>query len=212
MTTILVTGFGPFPGAPYNPTAPLVHRLARVRRPALGDVKIVPHVFATSYAAVDRELPKLIAAHRPDALLMFGLHGRAKTLRIETRARNALALRPDAKGAAPRGRSIAPGLPHQPMPVPARRLHGAASAARVPVALSRDAGHYLCNYLAWHATLAARLPGGPRLAAFVHVPLTRRHARPRGKAKRRPSLDDLTHTGTRLLVALAAAVRPQSAL
>ena len=29
MTTILVTGFGPFPGAPFNPTAPLVERLAR---------------------------------------------------------------------------------------------------------------------------------------------------------------------------------------
>ena len=62
MTTILVTGFGPFPGAPFNPTGPLVQRLARVRRPALADVTIVPHVFATSYAAVDRELPALIAA------------------------------------------------------------------------------------------------------------------------------------------------------
>ncbi|HZD90599.1 MAG TPA: pyroglutamyl-peptidase I, partial [Pseudolabrys sp.] len=29
MTTILVTGFGPFPGAPFNPTVPLVRRLAR---------------------------------------------------------------------------------------------------------------------------------------------------------------------------------------
>ena len=36
--TILVTGFGPFPGAPFNPTGPLVERLARLRRPALADV------------------------------------------------------------------------------------------------------------------------------------------------------------------------------
>ena len=27
--TILVTGFGPFPGAPFNPTGPLVKQLAR---------------------------------------------------------------------------------------------------------------------------------------------------------------------------------------
>src|SRR5262245_45078635 len=59
--TILVTGFGPFPGAPFNPTMPLVGRLARLRRPALADIKIVPHIFPTSYAAVDRELPRLIA-------------------------------------------------------------------------------------------------------------------------------------------------------
>ena len=152
MTTILVTGFGPFPGAPFNPTAPLVARLARLRRPALADVTIVPHVFATSYAAVDRELPKLIAKHRPDALLMFGLAPRTPHLRIETRARNALALLPDVVGAKPRGRAIEAGEPPaRTLPAPARRLLAAARAARVPAALSRDAGRYLCNYLCWQA-------------------------------------------------------------
>jgi pyrrolidone-carboxylate peptidase len=29
MTAILVTGFGPFPGAPFNPTAALAQSLAR---------------------------------------------------------------------------------------------------------------------------------------------------------------------------------------
>lgn len=207
MPTILVTGFGPFPGAPFNPTVPLVKRLARTRRPALADVKIVAHVFATSYGAVDRELPCLIATHRPDALLMFGLAGRTRMLRIETRARNALALMPDAGGAGPRGRAIAPGLGHQPMPAPARHLHAAAAAARVPVVMSRDAGRYLCNYLCWHAAKAARAPGGPRLAAFVHVPLTPRHARPRGKAASHLTIDDLMRAGIRLLAALAAAAR-----
>jgi pyroglutamyl-peptidase len=207
MTTILVTGFGPFPGAPFNPTTPLVHRLARSRRPASADVKIIPHVFPTSYAAVDRELPALIARCKPDALLMFGLAGRTRHIRIETRARNALALTPDVGGAAPLARAIVPGLPDQAMPAPARRLHRAAASARVPAALSRDAGHYLCNYLAWQAAMAVRRPGGPRLAAFVHVPLTRRHARPRGESKPRQSLDDLTRAGTRLLLALVTATR-----
>jgi pyroglutamyl-peptidase len=207
MTTILVTGFGPFPGAPYNPTAPLVARLACLRRPALADVTIVPHVFATSYATVDRQLPALIAQHKPDALLMFGLAGRTRALRIETRARNALTLMPDAGGASPLARAITPGLPHRAMPAPARHLHAAVRAARVPAVLSRDAGQYLCNYLCWQATVAARTPDGPQLAAFVHVPLTRRHARPRGSNKPRHSLDDLLRAGTRVLVALAAAAR-----
>jgi pyroglutamyl-peptidase len=55
--TILVTGFGPFPGAPFNPTGPLVERLARLRRPALANTKIVLHIFPTSYAAVDAICP-----------------------------------------------------------------------------------------------------------------------------------------------------------
>lgn len=207
MTTILVTGFGMFPGAPYNPTTPLVKRLACLRRPALANVKVVAHVFPTSYAAVDRELPRLIASHKPDVLLMFGLAGRTPTLRIETRARNALALMPDVAGATPRGRSIAIGLPAQVLPAPTRHLLRAARAARVPVVLSRDAGQYLCNYLCWHAARSARAAGVPRLAAFVHVPPTRRHARPLGKGKRRLTLADLTRAGSRLLVALAAAAR-----
>ena len=32
--TILITGFGPFPGAPFNPTEPLAQELARRRHPA----------------------------------------------------------------------------------------------------------------------------------------------------------------------------------
>jgi pyroglutamyl-peptidase len=42
---ILVTGFGPFPGAPYNPTQPLVARLTRLRRPAFADVELSSHIF-----------------------------------------------------------------------------------------------------------------------------------------------------------------------
>ncbi|MFZ0847369.1 MAG: pyroglutamyl-peptidase I, partial [Pseudolabrys sp.] len=97
--TILITGFGPFPGAPFNPTGPLVKRLTRLRPVS---AKIVTHIFETSYAAVDRDLPKLIARHRPQALLMFGLAGRARVLRIETRARNELAQLADAAGKTPR--------------------------------------------------------------------------------------------------------------
>ena len=35
---VLITGFGPFPGEPYNPTQALVKRLLRLRRPAFSDV------------------------------------------------------------------------------------------------------------------------------------------------------------------------------
>src|SRR5205085_7924107 len=82
---ILVTGFGPFPGAPYNPTQPLVARLIRLRRPAFDDVELASHIFPVTYQAVDRELPMVLAKHRPQALLMFGLAGRTTHLRIETR-------------------------------------------------------------------------------------------------------------------------------
>lgn len=206
MTTLLITGFGPFPGAPFNPTQALVARLARLRRPALSGVTLIGHVFPTSYAAVDRDLPALIAKHKPDALLMFGLAGRAKHLRIELRARNALALLPDAAGAALARHAIAPGeAGARALPVPLRHFLSAARSARVKAAPSRDAGRYLCNYLCWRAAEAAAQPGGPRLAAFVHVPPVRRDARSRPKHRHTDA--DLARAGTAILMAMAAAAR-----
>ncbi len=205
--TILVTGFGPFPGAPFNPTGPLVERLARLRRPALADIKIISYIFPTSYAAVDRELPKLIARHKPHALLMFGLAARTKSLRIETRARNALALLSDVSGQSLDRNSILYGGPSTvALPTQTRPLLTVAHNACVPVTLSRDAGRYLCNYLCWRAAEASRKDGGPRLAAFVHVPAIQRTVRPKTK-RRRLTLDDLTRAGSNVLLALAAAAR-----
>ena len=106
---ILLTGFGPFPGAPFNPTIPLVERLKRLRRPAFDNVELSSHIFHVTYATVDRELPTLLAKHQPHALLMFGLAGRTPHLRIETRARNAITtIWPDADGTRIRKGAIAP--------------------------------------------------------------------------------------------------------
>src|SRR5436309_15987355 len=71
--TIVITGFGPFPGAPFNPTEPLAVELAQRRHPAFANVRRVAHVFRTSYEVVDRELPTLIAREKPAALVMVGL-------------------------------------------------------------------------------------------------------------------------------------------
>src|SRR5215469_14037132 len=62
---VLITGFGPFPGAPFNPSAALAKALARRRRPAFADLDRATHIFATTYASVDRDLPKLLA-QKPD--------------------------------------------------------------------------------------------------------------------------------------------------
>jgi pyroglutamyl-peptidase len=206
MTTILVTGFGPFPGAPFNPTGPLVEGLARLRRPALADVTIVPYVFETSYAAVDRELPRLLTRHKPDALLMFGLAPRANTLCIETRARNAVALLSDVSGKTLLRNSIVRGGPPAlTIPAQARRLFATVRTTRIPVLLSRDAGRYLCNYLCWRASEAAARKE-LRLAAFVHVPPIARTVR-RPDKRKALTLDNLSSAASQLLLAVAAAAR-----
>lgn len=168
---ILVTGFGPFPGAPRNPTQALVAGLARLRRPALADVAVIGHIFPVSYGAVDLQLPDLLAHHQPHALLMFGLAARTPHLRIETRARNTLTTRwPDRDGHYNTHGAIDAGAEALAFGPHTSRLLRAVQTSAINAKLSRDAGSYLCNYLCWRALEAANDGTGPRLTAFIHVP------------------------------------------
>lgn len=200
---ILITGFGPFPGAPVNPTQALVRKLATLRRPAFADVTRIAHIFDVTYATVDRELPELIARHRPDALLMFGLAARTPYIRIETRVRNAVStLWPDAGHTTVRRASIVPGAGAQIFGPHTARLFRVALASGADVRPSRDAGRYLCNYLSWRGIEATRAPNGPRLAAFVHVPLLAQDT-----ASRRMTSDELTDTGEAILLEMIRMTR-----
>jgi pyroglutamyl-peptidase len=206
---ILVTGFGPFPGAPFNPTQPLVNRLLRLRRPALGDIELSGHVFPVTYKAVDRQLPELLANLRPDALLMFGLASRTRYVRIETRARNAVTtLWPDADHMRGRKGSISGGAGAMGFGPHTARLLRAAKDTGVDARASRDAGSYLCNYLSWRAIEAVGAGNGPRLAAFVHVPLLARYGASRRKsAAHRVTLEELVDTGEAMLLEMVKSAR-----
>jgi pyroglutamyl-peptidase len=205
---ILVTGFGPFPGAPYNPTQPLVARLTRLRRPAFSDVELSSHIFPVTYNAVDRELPIALAQHRPQALLMFGLAGRTGYLRVETRARNAVTmLWPDAAQTRARKGSIADGADAQRFgPHTAKLLH-AAKGTGLDARTSRDAGSYLCNYLSWRAIEAVDAGNGPRLAAFVHIPPLARGGVLRRKGFSRITLEELVDAGEAMLLEMVRLAR-----
>ena len=207
--SILVTGFGPFPGAPFNPTGPLVARLLRLRRPALGDVELSGHIFPVTYRAVDHELPELLAKHRPHALLMFGLASRTPYVRIETRARNAVTtLWPDASHARVRKGSISGGVDAMMFGPHTAKLFRAALGTGLDARVSRDAGSYLCNYLSWRAIEATCGDGGPRLAAFVHVPPLARGTESRRKnAAHRVTLEELVDAGEAMLLEMVRLTR-----
>jgi pyroglutamyl-peptidase len=184
-------------------------------------------VFATRYDAVDRELPALLKREKPDVVVMFGVATRSRHVRVEQRARNRIALFPDAGGHRPATRTIAPHRDALRNPLKIMRLIGAARMAGVDAAPSRNAGAYLCNYVYWRALEAAAGPDGPGLVIFVHVPPVglkkarrRLFKRPPGQLckklpdrwrtpkRRAPRLDDLVRAGEAIvlgMVSLAAA-------
>jgi len=206
---VLITGFGPFPGAPYNPTMPLVKRLTQLRRPAFGDVELIGHIFHVTCGTVDRELRELIVQRRPQALLMFGLAYRTALVRIETRARNAITtLFPDADRNRARKGSIIDGADAMMFGPHTAKLLRAADSTGIDARPSRNAGSYLCNYLSWRAIEATSKDDGPALAAFVHIPLLARGVQSRRKGMtHRVTLEGLVDAGEAMLLELVKLTR-----
>jgi pyroglutamyl-peptidase len=205
---VLITGFGPFPGAPGNPSRALVERLVRMRRPAFDGVRTTCHIFPTRYAAVDSDFRSLIAAHDPDIILMFGLAARTRHIRIETRARNLMSFFPDAGGFVPTARTIVPKAEHRRLPSSlAMQLRRAGRSHGLKCEFSRDAGRYVCNYAFWRA-LEMNSGNEKRLAAFIHIPNIKAATAIPGRARHpQPSLFDLTRTAGAILLSLVAAYK-----
>ena len=212
MRTILITGFDRFLGSPVNPSGFVATRLAGRRRPALAAARRVAHVFATRYDAVDRELPVLLAREKPDIVVMFGVATRSHQLRVEERARNRIALFPDAARHRPAARTIARNREALRNPLPLARLVTAACASGVAATRSRNAGSYLCNYIYWRGLEARGQPGGPQLVIFIHVPpigikkvpkkTLRKRPTPGQHQRSPPGITDLVRAGEAILQAM----------
>ncbi len=208
---VVIAGFGPFSGAPLNPSGRLAVALARRRRPALAGIEITSHVFATAYNVVDRDLPKLLA-RRPDVLLIFGLAGRRREVCVETRAHNKRSiLFPDVHRYHPKHAVIEFGQPHALKGnAPFARLLNALRQNALPARLSRDAGTYLCNYAYWRALRGVH--DGRPLVQFVHIPWVSATPRRASSLRSTPPLSRLVTAGENLLIALIAASRRSNPL
>jgi len=138
---------------------------------------------------------------------MFGLAARTPHIRIETRARNLMSFFPDAGGFVPATRTISAGANNERLsPTLGIRLLGAARSYGLDARFSRDAGRYVCNYAFWRALEISGRGNKARIAAFIHIPSLHQLAAKRSR-RRRPSLADLTRTGSAILLSLLAAHR-----
>ena len=151
----------------------------RLRRPAFDDVDLASHIFPVTYQRGRSRTAVVLAKHRPDAMLMFGLAARTKHLRIETRARNAVTLLwPDAAQTRVRKGTIGLGPDAMMFGPHSQKLLRAARATGIDARSSRDAGAYLCNYLSWRAIESVNTDKHLQLASFIHIPLLARDTTP----------------------------------
>lgn len=168
---IVVTGFGPFPGVPDNPSAALVEALRST--PGLLPLDTRYRVIDVGYGAVEPALSAILA-DPPAALVMTGYSRLANGLRLERRAHDfcspdredAFGMRPDLlarEGAGLREycEQLAADLPG---------IAGRVMQEGIACTLSDDCGAYLCNHIYHRALLRIAAEGAETLAAFVHLP------------------------------------------
>lgn len=168
---IAVAGFGPFPGVPKNPSREIVLTIARMQRFRAADIALDTAIFPTAYGAAEAELEKLLA-RSPDAVVLFGVAGRAKNIRVETFARNrASMLHPDHARFTPARRKLAhDGAEILKVRGPAMRIRAAIRGTGAKAELSIDAGTYLCNAVFYRALAATAERKPSPLTFFIHVP------------------------------------------
>ncbi len=175
---------------PVNPTALLMERLPRrlihEHRGIRFQFEILPTTWAGRFEVTDRLRKDL----SPDAIVHFGVDGSRRTINIETRAVNrATRVKPDASGAHAETALLEPGAERaRTSTLPVRALYQAAARSGLPVALSRNAGTYLCNATLWDS-IGSGIP-----AVFVHVPPL-----PRGRFDAKLSLQQMERAAILIL-------------
>jgi pyroglutamyl-peptidase len=168
--SLLVAGFGAFPGHRRNPAEWVVRWLEGRRQDfALAGIELHTAVLPVAFVDLSPTLSRLFAHTSPDAVLLLGVAGRRRRLTIETLARNRVSiLRPDADRQNAYCRFIVHGAPDiLRAGCSAARLAAVARRSGMPATLSRDAGDYLCNESLYLSLLM------DRRACFLHLPAWR---------------------------------------
>jgi pyroglutamyl-peptidase len=161
---LLVTGFGPFPGIARNPSAEIARRVAASPRLRRRGAESAALILETNYAAIERDLAPAMRDGGFDAVLMIGVAGRSRHIRVERRALNrASILLPDATKRRP-AFQLGAGPATRPSSVDPIGVWALLRRAGLACRVSQDAGRYLCN-AAYFAALSRDAP-----VLFLHIP------------------------------------------
>ena len=207
---MLITGFGPFPGVPENPSA---HLVAMLKASAGWEQLPVQPLFMVLPTDWDKSIEALTNAYRttlPSIVIQFGYSESAIGLQLEAQASNTCASRRDSAG------NYAPSNPaHVGRPAvlqtafPIAPIKQALAANNIPAAPSKDAGHFICNYAYYSALNWFARHNAPPYALFTHMPgvMTPRGALPsktQNTAARRFMTQEQIFKGARVIIAQCA--------
>lgn len=213
MPRLLITGFGPFPRVPRNPSERVARAVAANPRWRRLGWQIDLRILDTRYGALETQLLPALRETAPDAVLLLGVAGTRDAITPERQARNRVSrLFPDAGGnvgdTSLRLDRTDPQLIRRTQ-APVEAMVRAMRRRGLRSAVSRDAGRYLCN-AAYYCALRACGPDRNPHVVFIHIPfprdMTQRTRREPGKERRnkRPSHHELIRAINDCIYLLAA--------
>ena len=166
---ILLTGFGPFPGVPRNPSQSVVERFPD----RLGGREIHRVVLPTIYEEAGATIEFLLVETKPDICLCLGV-ATDDFLRLETVARNhGTAGIADHSGAVRSGPIEPTGPDTYSCTLPFQSVRDALRQRGIAAELSDDAGAYVCNHVFYCARHAIARHGLATGCGFLHIPPAR---------------------------------------
>lgn len=169
--TILLTGFGAFPGVGNNATGQLIPKLTEAARAKFTDHNVVGEILPVEWARAPQALARLLEGTKAALALHFGVSHEATGFQLELIGRNVRDSQQDAAGELPPCAAVIESGPAMLVAtLPAERIVARLARRGFPCRTSNNAGTYLCNALLYHSLTAARALPEPFLSGFVHIP------------------------------------------
>ena len=172
MSTVLVTGFGPYGVTPVNPAQLTAEALDGC---VIAGVTVISRIVSGAYFESIEDTKRAVNELSPDLLIMLGEYGGRSMLTVERLAQN---LNDCARyGLADTAGVVLDGLPTAPegpvayhATVPAKAMVRAMRHAGVPADISDAAGTFVCNHLMYGMLHHIAETGLPIRAGWIHLP------------------------------------------
>lgn len=167
---LLVSGFDPFVGVPWNPSGALALRLAE-RPPDGASIRAI--VLPTIFEEAARRLADVVVGFEPTHVVALGFGAHPTQVRVERFAVNlADSKREDNAGRRPADEPVVAGGPTGYFAtLPVHALVGHLREAGLDAIASTGAGTFVCNDLFYRTMHLCASQRTPPLAGFVHVPV-----------------------------------------
>jgi len=166
---VLVTGFKPFGGSPFNPSEQIARALSGQ---SIAGAQVITTVLPVDCQRSPGILLEALQDIQPDRVLCLGEAAGRAALSIERVAINLLDFRlSDNSGQQISDKAVVPGGPAAYfVSLPIRRIYQALTANRIPAELSLSAGAYLCNQVLYHLLHHITVQRLNIPAGFIHLP------------------------------------------